>query len=91
MRVGEVRALRWDGVDFEHGVIRVRAGWYDGDGEQETKTKAGARTVPLAGRLWALMAAYKLATGRAGADLCFGRTATAAFVRSTLRARALRA
>lgn len=91
MRVGELRALRWSAVDFDQGVISVQAGWDDAEGEQETKTEAGTRTVPLAGRLRALMAAHKLATGRDGDDLVFGRTATAAFVRSTLRARALRA
>jgi integrase len=91
MRVGELRALRWSAVDFDQGVIRVLAGWDDAEGEQETKTEAGTRTVPLAGRLRALMAAHKLATGRDGDDLVFGRTAREAFVRSTLRARALRA
>jgi integrase len=37
------------------------------------------------------LARHKLATGRSGDDLCFGRTATAAFVRSTVRAHALKA
>jgi integrase len=91
LRVGELRALRWRHVDFEAGVIRVEAGWDDREGEQNTKTQAGERTIPLIGRLRALMAAHKLATGRDGDDLVFGRTAGAAFVRSTLRSRALRA
>lgn len=91
LRVGELRALRWRHVDFDAGVIRVQAGWDDAEGEQDTKTTAGARTVPLVGRLRADLARRKLATGRDGDDLCFGRTPTQAFVRSTPRSRALRA
>jgi integrase len=91
LRVGELRALRWHAVDFDAGVIRVLAGWDDQEGEQETKTAAGERTIPLAGRLRTELVRHKLATGRDGDDLCFGRTAGDAFVRSTLRSRALRA
>jgi integrase len=83
--------LRWDSVDFDGHVIRVRAGWDDMEGEQSPKSDAGVRTVPLAGRLRVLMAAHKLATGRDGSDLVFGRSPRDAFVRSTLRDRARRA
>jgi len=91
LRIGELRALRWTAVDFDAGVIRVQAGWDDKAGEQPTKTAAGARTVPLAGRLRAELARHKLATGRSGSDLVFGRTPAAPFTRSTVRARAIRA
>jgi integrase len=83
--------LRWRHIDFDAGVVRVEAGWDDADGEQATKTAAGARTIPLVGRLRADLARHKLATGRDGDALCFGRTATSAFIRSTLRSRALAA
>ncbi len=91
LRVGELRGLRWQHVDFDAGVIRVQAGWDDQAGEQETKTRAGDRAVPLIGRLRVELARHKLATGRAGADLCFGRTPCEAFTRSTLRTRAIAA
>src|SRR5215211_956101 len=91
LRVGEIRALRWSAVDFDAGVIRVQAGWDDAEGEQETKTDAGLRTIPLVGRLRAELARHRLATGRGDAALCFGRNPTSAFVRSTARSRALRA
>lgn len=91
LRIGELRALRWRSVDFDAGLIRVDAGWDDYDGEQDTKTAAGKRTVPLVGRLRAELARHKLATGRSDDDLCFGETPTTAFVRSTIRSRALRA
>lgn len=90
LRVGELRALRWSHVELDAGVIRVQAGWDDQEGEQETKTTAGERTIPLAGRLRSELVRHKLATGRDGGDLCFGRTPTDAFVRSTLRSRALK-
>jgi integrase len=91
LRIGELRALRWTAVDFDAGVIRVHAGWDDQEGEQDTKTLAGTRTVPLAGRLRAELARHKLATGHGEDDLVFGRTGSSAFTRSTVRARALRA
>jgi integrase len=91
LRVGELRALRWAAVDFDAGVVRVEAGWDDVGGEQDPKTAAGVRTIPLVGRLRAELARHRLATGRGPGDLCFGRTASAAFVRSTFRSRALRA
>ena len=91
LRVGELRALRWHDVDFEGGRINVRAGWDDVEGEQDPKTDAGIRTVPLVGRLRSELARHKLATGRSVGDLCFGETAATAPVRSTIRSRALRA
>jgi integrase len=91
LRIGEARALRWTAIDFDAGVIRVQHGWDDHEGEQDPKTDAGTRAVPLIGRVRAELARHKLATGRDGDDLVFGRTADAAFVRSTLRTHTLQA
>ena len=44
--------------------------------------------MPLAGAVRRELAALKLRTARDGDDLVFGRTATEAFVRSTIRSRA---
>lgn len=60
-------------------------GWNDGAGDQEVKTNAGRRTVPLAGVLRRELAAHKLRTGRAGDDLVFGRSPTLPFTPSTVR------
>jgi integrase len=93
LRRGELRALRWEDVDFEAGVIHVRRSW-DADpaiGEIEVKSDAGRRRVPLVGALRRIIAEHKLATGRVGAALVFGRTATEPFIPSTVRSRALRA
>lgn len=47
LRAGELRALRWQDVDFANGVIRVRQNLPAG-GEQEKAPKSGeGRTVPL--------------------------------------------
>jgi integrase len=91
LRMGELRALRWRHVDFDAGRIQVEAGWDDCEGEQDTKTAASVRTVPLVGRLRAELARHRLASGRGPGDLCFGETPTRAPVRSTVRSRALRA
>ena len=91
LRIGEARALRWRHVDFAAGEIRVRHGWDDIGGEQDAKTDAGHREIPLVGELRTILAAHKLATGGGPDDLCFGRTATQPFVRSTVRRVALQA
>lgn len=89
LRRGELRALRWRHVDFDTGVVRVESGWDDVEGEQEAKSEAGRRTVPLVGALRRHLATLKLASGRTDADLVFGRTAGAPFTPSTIRRRAL--
>lgn len=91
LRAGELRALRWTDIDFAAGVIRVERGWDDQEGEQDTKTAAGKRTVPLAGKVRSELERHQRDTGRSGTDLVFGRTASEAFTRSTMRARAIKA
>ena len=72
-------------------MIRAERGWDDVEGDQEVKTDAGRRTIPLAGVLRRELAARRLETGRTGQDLVFGRTADLPFVPSTVRRRALTA
>ena len=87
LRRGELRALRWDDVDLDvaGGAIHVRRSWDDHEGDVATKTVAGERAVPLAGVLRRLLLAHKLASGRNGDELVFGRTAVDPFIPSTLR------
>lgn len=54
------------------------------------KTMAGFRTVPMTSKVRAELARHKLATGRGRDALVFGRTARDAFVRSTVRAHAIK-
>jgi integrase len=91
LRRGELRALRWSDIGLDEGVIRVERTWDDVEGDVSTKTEAGDRKVPLAGMLRRVLVEHKLATGRAGDQLVFGRTASDPFVSSTVGARAYKA
>jgi integrase len=91
VRRGELRALRWGDVDLDEKVLRVQRAWDDVAGEQEPKSDAGRRAVPLTRALLKHLAAHKLRTGRDGDDLVFGSTAATPFVPSTARRRALAA
>jgi integrase len=93
LRRGELRAMRWSDVDLaaEPAVIHVRRTWDDAAGEVDVKTEAGYRTVPVTGRLRALVVEHGLTTRRGGDDLVFGRTASDPFTPTTVRSRALTA
>lgn len=91
LRRGELRALRWSDVSLDAREIRVERGWDDKQGEQDGKSKAARRTVPIIGRLAPILAAHKLATGRDGDALVFGITADRPFDPSSVRRRALAA
>ncbi len=91
LRRGELRALRVDDIDFEAGLVRVRRGWDDVEGEIAPKTFAGRRDVPMMGELRRMCRAHKLQTGRHGEQLFLGGTATDPFYPSTVRARARKA
>lgn len=91
MRRGELRAARWDDVDLPGRVIHVSRGWDDVEGEQDVKSDAGERSIPILDALAPELAAHKLRTGRGGSALVFGLEAEAPFYPSTVRNRALAA
>jgi integrase len=91
LRRGELRALRWDDIDLPGRVIHVRRGWDDVEGEQDGKSAAAERDVPILDPLAPELAAHRLRTGRSGGALVFGRDAERPFFPSTVRNRALRA
>ena len=91
MRRGELRELRWSDVDLAGGMIRVERGLDDSGEVIRTKTAAGERDIPILSPLKRELVEHGLATGRTGDDLVFGRTATAPFIPSTVRSRALKA
>lgn len=90
LRSGELRALRWSDVDLRAAVIHVRRGWDDYRGEQEPKSRAARRRVPIIPTLLVLLRAHQQRTDREGSDLVFGRTRDLPFKRETVRRRALR-
>lgn len=89
LRSGELQALRWNDVDLRASVIHVRRAWDDEAGEQEPKSRAARRRVPIIPTLLEFLRAHQQRTGRRGSDLVFGRSASEHFYRSTPRSRAL--
>jgi integrase len=47
LRCGELQALHWEDVSFLDGVIHVRRGWDQVEGEIAPKSRTGVRTVPI--------------------------------------------
>jgi len=72
-------------------VIHVQRGWDAVEGEQDGKSAAADRRVPILELLAPELAAHKLRTRGDGDALVFGRTATDPFIPSTVRSRALKA
>jgi integrase len=91
LRRGELRALRWDDIDLNRGVIHVSRSWDDYEGAKPTKTEAGERDDLLVAELRAELIRHKLATGRSGSALVFGRTETVPFATSSVWTRAVKA
>jgi integrase len=91
LRRGELRALRWSDVDLPARRIRVERGWDDEECEQDGKSDAARRTLPILEPLARELAAYRLRTGRGADALVFGVTADVPFDPSTVRRRALAA
>jgi integrase len=72
-------------------VIHVRRSWDEKEGEISPKSRKGERKVPVAQALRLILLEHKARTGRRGADLVFGRTATHPFTPTHVRKRALSA
>lgn len=85
LRRGELQGLRWSDLDLERGIGRCERAYDDEAGEVlRPKTDAGARMFPIIGRVRKRLIAHKLATGRSGDDLVFGRERDHRFVPSTI-------
>jgi integrase len=82
LRLGELRALRWEDVDLGAGVIRVSRSWDARVGPIEPKSRAGTRRVPIVGALRELLVDLRLASPGEGkvfgmADRPFNPTSVA--------------
>jgi integrase len=91
LRLGELRALRWDDVDLAEGTIRVERSWDVKVGEVAPKSRKGTRTVPILGLLRDVLAELRATSGREGREFVFGAAADRPFTASHLRKRARRA
>jgi integrase len=60
LRLGELRGLRWEDVDFGASLIRVRRSLLEDGTPTKPKTSAGLRAVPLLPKLRRLLVAWKL-------------------------------
>jgi integrase len=60
LRLGEVRALRWESLDLAAGTVTVRGSLLPDGTAKITKTAAGERTVPLLPALRRLLVEWKL-------------------------------
>lgn len=88
LRLGELRALRVEDVDFAAGLIRVERGWDPVEGEIKLKSHAGRRKVPLVPLLRAFLAAHLDRVQRTGNELIFGRSANDPFTANRVQAHA---
>lgn len=91
LRRGELRGLREGDVDLATGIIHVRRGFDDVEGEIAPKSAKGAREVPTPAVLRDLLTERRQRTGRSGPDLVFGRTAREPFTPSHVRRQAAEA
>jgi integrase len=89
LRRGELQALRIEDVDLAAGLIYVRRGWDQYDGEITPKS-GKERKVPIAAALRTHLAAHLLALGRRD-GLVFGTTRADPFSPSSIEWRANRA
>lgn len=90
LRLGELRALRFEDIDLAGGKIRVEWSWDPTAGVVEPKSRAGRRLIPIPAVLRDYLDEHKLrTTWQVG--LVFGRSATRPFNPSSVWARAERA
>jgi integrase len=90
LRMGELRALDWDAVDFARGVIHVSRAWDHKEGPIAPKSAAGRRAVPIARVVRQALTEHR---GRAGCrnGLVFGRAPADPFNPYTINRRAYQA
>jgi integrase len=66
MRLGEARALQWQDVDLEKGLVYIQRNYIDGDGLKEPKARS-RRTVPLSVALVPLLLEARKVAQQVGA------------------------
>jgi len=91
LRLGELRALDWQHIDFDAGLIQIEHAWDPKAGFIEPKSRAGKRRVPLSRILRGHLLAHRLRQGHGGRGLAFGETRTRPFHTAVLGKRAYRA
>jgi integrase len=88
LRLGELRALRFEDIDLAAGKIRVERSWDPQAGVVEPKSRAGRRSVPIPAVLRDYLDEHKLRTPWQE-GLVFGRAVARPFNPSSVWSRAL--
>jgi integrase len=88
LRRGELQALQAGHIDLATGVIQVKFGWDEKEGQIELKSRAGRRAVPIAAVLRKFIVGQRRRVQRAGDGLAFGRTAKTPFDAKVFQERA---
>lgn len=88
LRLGELRALRWEDVDLATGKIRVERSWDREAGAVEPKSRAGRRTVPVPAVLRDHLDEHRIRADRDTGLVFTARTTDGPFDPSTVMARA---
>ncbi len=84
LRRGELRALRWDAVDFANGLIRVEHSMNSYGELDDPKSRAGRRSVPIVAALGDLLADHRVLTNHVDGYV-FGSTPLTPFTPSNIR------
>lgn len=86
-RLGEIQALTWSDIDFDHNTVSINKSWnyHDGGGFKETKTESSNRVIRLNGGLLSLLAQLKPNDPKMVFMSSFGSIPTSNAVNKTLR------
>jgi integrase len=84
LRRGELRALRWEAVDFANGLIRVDSSMNSYGELSDPKSRAGRRAVPIVAALGELLADHRVLTNHVDGYV-FGSTPLTPFTPSNIR------
>lgn len=91
LRLGELRALSWQNINLDQGLIQVEHSWDQQAGLIEPKSRSGTRRVPLSRTLRRHLLAHRLRQGHGGQGFVFGDTQNRPFHPATLGKRAAKA
>lgn len=86
-RLGEIQALTWDDIDFEHNTVIINKSWnyHEGGGFKDTKTESSNRVIRLSDNLLDLLSQLKQNDPKMVFMSDFGSIPTSNAVNKTLR------
>ena len=91
LRLGELRALRWDDIDEAAGLIHVQRSWDAREGEIEPKSFAGRRDVPIIAALRPFLTAQRARCAWQPTGLALGSSKSVPFSYNGLYRRSAKA